>query len=49
MYMNTQHADVSATGSTHWLKKMGLAGFMFFFLKGMLWLIIPWLAHSAMF
>ena len=49
MFMNTQQADVNTMGFTHWLKKMGLAGFIFFFLKGMLWLIIPWLAHSAMF
>jgi len=24
-----------------WLKKFGFWGFMFFFLKGMLWLIVP--------
>ena len=33
----------------HWLKRMGLAGFTFFLLKGLLWLLIPWLAHTAMF
>jgi len=31
------------------LKRMGLAGFTFFLLKGLLWLLVPWLAHSAIF
>lgn len=35
--------------TTHWVKRMGVAGFTFFFLKGMLWLLIPWLAHSTLF
>jgi len=33
----------------HFLKRMGLAGFTFFFLKGLLWLLVPWLAHSTIF
>lgn len=24
-----------------WLKKLGFAGFMFFLIKGLLWLIVP--------
>ena len=49
MFMNTSQAKTQPAVSTHWLKRMGLAGFAFFFLKGLLWLLIPWLAHSAMF
>lgn len=26
-----------------WFKKLGLIGFLFFFVKGLLWLIIPYL------
>lgn len=36
---NVPH-DASTLG---WLKKLGLIGFLFFFLKGMLWLILPFL------
>jgi hypothetical protein len=28
-----------------WLRRIGLAGFCFFFLKGMLWLTLPFLAR----
>jgi len=35
--------------SSPWLKRMGLAGFSFFFIKGMLWLLIPIMVHSAFF
>jgi hypothetical protein len=35
--------------SSNMLKRMGLAGFSFFFIKGMLWVLIPILAHSALF
>lgn len=24
-----------------WIKRFGVAGFLFFFIKGMLWLIVP--------
>jgi hypothetical protein len=24
-----------------WLKRLGIAGFLFFFIKGVLWLIVP--------
>ncbi|NNE97484.1 MAG: hypothetical protein HKN25_00550 [Pyrinomonadaceae bacterium] len=33
-----------------WIKRFGFAGFMFFFIKGLLWLIVPalliWLGFS---
>jgi hypothetical protein len=25
----------------HWLKRFGFWGFMFFFVKGLMWLIVP--------
>lgn len=25
----------------NWLKRFGVAGFLFFFIKGLLWLIVP--------
>ncbi|MFN9581105.1 MAG: hypothetical protein ACK566_00345 [Bacteroidota bacterium] len=34
--MNTQRLVI-------WLKKLGIAGFIFFLIKGLLWLIIPYL------
>jgi hypothetical protein len=27
--------------ATPWLKRIGLAGFLFFLIKGLLWLIVP--------
>lgn len=27
--------------ATPWLKRIGIAGFLFFLVKGMLWLIVP--------
>lgn len=49
MYSKIMSSSKQQNLETHWLKRMGLAGFAFFFLKGMLWLIIPWLAHTAVF
>ena len=49
MYSNLTKDEELSSAGPYWLKRMGLAGFLFFFLKGMLWLLIPWLAHSAMF
>jgi len=40
---------IVSSPSSPLLKRMGLAGFSFFFIKGMLWLLIPILAHSALF
>jgi hypothetical protein len=39
--MKTIHADTPAYARTGWLKRAGLAGTMFFFIKGMLWIIVP--------
>lgn len=30
-----------------WLRRLGVAGFLFFFAKGMLWLIVPWLVAQV--
>lgn len=49
MYMKSSELKTHPAANLHRLKRMGLAGFAFFFLKGMLWLLIPWLAHSTMF
>ena len=49
MYLKMPAVEKQSISIPHWLKRMGLAGFAFFFLKGMLWLLIPWLAHSAIF
>jgi len=48
MYIKLTGIEGLSSTGPHWLKRMGLAGFLFFFLKGMLWLLIPWLVHSAM-
>ena len=49
MYMNSNETNDVSNHQAHWLRRMGIAGFLFFFLKGMLWLLIPWLAHSTVF
>lgn len=49
MNMTLSKAQLPASKGGHWFKRMGLAGFSFFFIKGMLWLLIPWLAHSTLF
>jgi hypothetical protein len=28
---------------TNWLKRIGVAGFIFFLVKGLLWLLVPFL------
>lgn len=28
-------------GFAKWIKRFGVAGFLFFFIKGLLWLIVP--------
>ena len=48
MYTNEKETGSQPMLSTHWVRRMGLAGFAFFFLKGRLWLIVPWLAHSLL-
>lgn len=32
-----------------WIKKFGIAGFLFFFIKGLLWLIVPFLITLGLF
>jgi len=32
-----------------WLKRLGVAGFLFFLIKGLLWLIIPGLIAAGVF
>ncbi len=29
------------SGFVFWIKRLGFAGFMFFLIKGLLWLIVP--------
>jgi hypothetical protein len=31
----------SSNGLIKWVKRLGVAGFMFFLVKGLLWLIVP--------
>ena len=31
-----------------WLKRLGVAGFVFFLVKGLLWLIVPFLVGYAL-
>lgn len=40
-----QRISFSATG---WARRLGLAGFAFFFAKGMLWLFLPILARHLL-
>lgn len=35
--------------TVHALRKLGLAGFTFFMVKGLLWILVPLAAHSALF
>jgi|GEM_PF-2513986 len=32
-----------------WVKKLGFWGFLFFLVKGLLWLILPWLIARGLF
>jgi hypothetical protein len=32
-----------------WMKRLGLVGFLFFLIKGLLWLIIPYLIAKGLF
>ena len=46
--MTKKHGNrYAASAFPKLLKKMGLAGFSFFFIKGVLWLLIPVIAHST--
>lgn len=43
MVMQRDINQLAATDrvSRHWLKHLGLCGFLFFLVKGLLWLIVP--------
>lgn len=43
----THVAPSQANSSLGWLKRFGMGGFLFFFVKGLLWLLVP--AGLAMF
>lgn len=32
-----------------WIKKIGIVGFLFFLIKGLLWLLIPYLISKSFF
>ena len=37
----------AAPHSANWLRRLGALGFTFFLVKGLLWLAVPWLLHTA--
>jgi hypothetical protein len=37
----SQESPAEGAPRQHWLKRMGVVGFWFFFIKGLLWLLIP--------
>ena len=39
-----QDLRVSDMGTATWIKRLGLWGFLFFLVKGLLWLLVPALA-----
>jgi hypothetical protein len=49
MIMRSTGAKNHAGRDTSWMRRLGFAGFAFFFIKGILWLLIPVLAHLALF
>ena len=38
-------ADSLSDSRSKWLKRVGMAGFWFFFIKGMLWLAAPFVFY----
>lgn len=38
-----KEVDKSANKFVSWIKRIGIAGFIFFLVKGLLWLLIPYL------
>lgn len=36
-----QTSSAAGRGAGTWLKRFGVAGLLFFFIKGMMWLIVP--------
>lgn len=39
--MDSKAVDGEEKGFSFWIKRLGFAGFMFFLIKGLLWLIVP--------
>jgi hypothetical protein len=39
--MKHEHADPADSARADWLKRAGLAGTLFFLVKGLLWIIVP--------
>ncbi|MBX3404744.1 MAG: hypothetical protein KF699_15135 [Phycisphaeraceae bacterium] len=37
----TETNSAARRGTVAWVKRLGVAGFLFFFIKGMMWLIVP--------
>jgi hypothetical protein len=33
----------------HWFKRLGFVGFLFFLIKGLLWIIVPYLVAKGFF
>ena len=48
--MQESERQNESKGFARWIKRFGVAGFLFFFIKGLLWLIVPailiWLGVS---
>jgi len=40
-------ADTAPSTRAKWLKRAGIAGFWFFFIKGLLWLAAPFVIYYA--
>jgi len=39
--MQQTECSTQTKGFAKWIKRFGVAGFLFFFIKGLLWLIVP--------
>lgn len=48
MKMSRKEKTEKPRGWRMWLKKMGVAGFVFFTVKGLLWLIVPAVAANLL-
>ena len=49
MIIRARAEKIQMDPDSRWLKRMGVVGFSFFFIKGMLWILIPLLAHMTIF
>ncbi len=47
--MGTETRMSQRSRALQWVKKLGFWGFLFFLLKGLLWLILPWLLARGIF